>query len=115
MLCCALRKRRLARSTALLVAPSSLVGQAVLGHQAHRQLLDAPGVVAFGQGQVSLVNGEVAVAVGAVMLGVGEDDVEGAAGAGIAQVVQGACGNGVAAGAAATAGATAGRVVPAAA
>ena len=66
-----------------MVAPEvpggGLVGQAVLGDQADGQVLDAAGVVALGPGQVGEVDGEVAVAVGAVMLGVSDEQVDGAA------------------------------------
>ncbi len=72
------------------VPTGGLVGQAVLGYQADSEVLDAAGVVALGPGQVGQLDGEVAVTVGAVMLGVGDDEVERAAGARIAQVVQGA-------------------------
>jgi hypothetical protein len=72
------------------VPTGSLVGQAVLGYQAGSEFLGAAGVVALGPGQVGQIDGEVAVTGRAVMLGVGDDEVERAAGARVAQVVQGA-------------------------
>src|SRR5262245_59992346 len=101
-----------------VVAPevpgSGLVGQAVLGDQSDGQVLDAARVVALGQGQVGGVGGEVEVAGGAVVPGEGEDQVDGASGAGVSQVVQGRRGAGVAGGAASAARAAAGFVVAAA-
>ena len=95
------------------VPRGGLVGQAILGHQADGQFLNAAGVVALGPGQIGEVDGEVAVAVGAVMLGVSDEQVDGVAGAWVAQVVQGTGVGAVAAGAVATVGATAGGVVAA--
>src|SRR5215469_10071186 len=97
------------------VPAGGLIGQAVLGHQADGQILDAAGVVAPGQGQVGQLGGEVEVAVTAVMAGEGDNEVDGAAGTRVAQVVQATRRNGVTAGAKAAAGATAGLVVAAAA
>src|SRR5436190_22823913 len=97
------------------VPTGGLIRQAVLGHQADSQSLDAAGVQAFGQSQVGQVGAEVATAVGAAMLGVGDDKVDGAVRPRVAQVVQGARGNRVAASAAAAAPATASRVVAASA
>src|SRR5262245_32631732 len=95
-----------------VVAPqvpgSGLVGQAVLGDQPDGQVLDAARVVAPGQGQVGGVGGEVEVTGRAVVPGEGDDQINGASGAAVAQVVQGACGAGVAAGTAAAARAKAG-------
>src|SRR5262245_29747061 len=96
------------------VPAGGLVGQAVLGHKADGQSLDAAGVQALGQSQVGQIDAEVATAAGAAMLGVADDKIDGAAGAGVAQVVQGASGNRVAAGAVAAATAPASRVVAAA-
>lgn len=97
------------------VPTGGLVGQAVLGYQADSEFLDAAGVVALGPGQVGQIDGEVAVTVRAVMLGVGDDEVERAAGARVAQVVQDARISTVAAGPVTTVGAAAGWVVAAAA
>src|SRR5947199_5498540 len=91
-----------------------LVGQFILGDEPDGQILDAPGVVAPGVGQVGQVGGEEEVAVRAVMPGEGDDDVDGSAGARVAQVVQRAGGGGVAAGTSAAARAAAGLVVAAA-
>jgi len=96
------------------VPTGGLVGQAVFGDQANGQLLDAAGVLALGPGQVGQVGGEEEVAVAAVMPGEGDDEVDRAAGARVAQVVQGSRGNGVASGPEAAAGATTGAVVAAA-
>ena len=85
-----------------------LVGQAVLGDQSDGQVLDAARVVALGQGQVGQIGREEEVAVAAVVPGEGDDQVDGASGAAVAQVVQGALCAGVACGAAAAARATAG-------
>src|SRR5256885_630479 len=91
-----------------------LVGQTVLDDQPDGQILDAAGVVASAVGQVSQVGWEEEVAVGAVMAGEGDDEVDGAAGARVAEVVQGARGGGVAAGAGTAARAAAGPGVAAA-
>ena len=97
------------------VPTGGLIGQAILGHQADGQFLNAAGVVALGQGQVGQVGGEVEVAVTAVVAGESDNEVHGVAGTRVAQVVQGPRRNGVAAGAKAAAGATTGLVVTAAA
>jgi hypothetical protein len=91
-----------------------LVGQAVLDDESDGQILDAAGVLAPGVGQISQVGGEEEVAVGAVMPGESDDEVDGAAGARVAEVVQGALGDGVAAGAGTAARAAPGLVVAAA-
>jgi hypothetical protein len=69
--------------------------------------------VALGAGQVGEVCAEEAVTLGAVVLGIRDDEVEGAAGACVAQVVQGTAVKAVAAGAVAAAGATAAGIVAA--
>lgn len=101
-----------------MVAPQvplrTLVGQPVLGDESDGQILDAAGVVALGPGQVGQVDGEEEVAVGTVMSGEGDDQIDGSASADVAEVVQGARGDGVASGAGATARAVAGLVVAAA-
>src|SRR5262249_58867607 len=91
-----------------------LVRQPVLGDEPDGQVLDAAGVAALGPGQVGQLSREEEVAVGAVMPGEGDDEVDGAAGPWVAQVAQGARGDGVAAGTAATARAVAGLFVAAA-
>ena len=76
-----------------VVAPevpgSGLVGQTVLGHDADGAILDAARVLALGPGQVGGVGGEVVVAVWAVMPGEGDDEVDGAASAGVAALAAG--------------------------
>src|SRR5262249_56457779 len=91
-----------------------LVRQPALGDEPDGQVLDAAGVAALGPGQVGQLGREEEVTVGAVMPGEGDDEVDGAAGPWVAQVAQGARGDGVAAGTAATARAVAGLVVSAA-
>src|SRR5215210_5167986 len=78
------------------VPTGGLVGQTVLAHQAYRQLLDATGVKALGQGQIRQVDGEVAAAMAAVMFGVADNQIDREAGARVTQVVQGARGNRIA-------------------
>src|SRR5262245_64365030 len=77
-----------------VVAPqvpgSGLVGQAVLGDQADGQVLDPAGVLALGPGQIGQLSPEEAVAVGAVVLGESDQQVDGVARTQVAQVVQGA-------------------------
>ena len=53
-----------------------LVRQAVLGDESDGQVLDAAGVLALGPGQVGEVGGEEEVAVGAVMPGDSDDEVD---------------------------------------
>ena len=77
------------------VPAGGLVGQAVLGHQADGQPLDAAGVQALGQGQVGQIGAKAATAVGAAMLGVGDDKIDRTVRARVAQIVQGARGNSV--------------------
>ena len=70
------------------VPTGRLIRQAVLHHQPHGQGDDAVGVVALGQGQVRHVGVEVGVALGAVVLRVGELDVARPLKHQVAQVVQ---------------------------
>src|SRR3989442_3948195 len=72
------------------VPTGGLVGQTVLGHQADSQLLNAAGVQAFGQSQVGPIDAEVATAVGAAMLGIGNNQLDRTVRARVAQVVQSA-------------------------
>ena len=95
------------------VPTGGLVGQAVLGHQADRQSLDAAGVVALGQSQIGQIDAEAEITAWAGMLGVGDDQIDRATPARIAQVVRGTTGNRVAAGMADAVRATASRVVSA--
>jgi hypothetical protein len=64
-----------------------LIGDAVLHDQPDGQSHDPLGVAGLGRGQVGHVGGEVAAALGAVMLGVGELDVAGPAGDWVAQIM----------------------------
>lgn len=91
-----------------------LVRQAVLGNESDGQVLDTACVQALGPSQVGEVGGEVAVAVGAVMPGEGDGQIDGAADSWVAEVVQGARSGGAASGTATTARAAAGLVVAAA-
>ena len=75
------------------------IRQAILDDQADGGVDDASSVVAAGVGQVGHVGVEVLATVGAIMLGVDQDDVAGSAGEGIAQVVEGAAGQAIAVGA----------------
>ena len=101
-----------------VVAPQvpggGLVGQTVLDHHADSQVLDAARVLAFGPSQVGQVSREVVVAVAAVMFGEGNQEVDGATGAWVAQVVQGTGIDGVASSTVTTARAATGWVVAAA-
>src|SRR5512135_895802 len=76
-----------------VVAPQVPTGgpirQAVLDDQADGRLLHAPGVVTLGEGQIGHAGVEAPSAVGAAVLGVGDDDIERPAGADITQVVEG--------------------------
>jgi glutamate dehydrogenase/leucine dehydrogenase len=78
------------------VPASALVGQAVLGHQAHGKFLDTAGVQASGQGNVGQIGAEKAVAVGAAVLGVLDEEINRPTGAQIAEIVQAARGKAVA-------------------
>ena len=99
-----------------MVAPEvpggGAVGQAVLSYQAHSQVLDTFGVLALGHGQVGHVSGETQVAVGALVLGVGNDQVDGPASQHVSQVMQGASAEAAAWGAFAAPWAVPARVVP---
>src|SRR5436309_260525 len=95
------------------VPTGGLVGQAVFGHQADSHSLDAAGVQTLGQGQVGKIDAEAATARGAAMFGVGDNQIDRTPGVGVAQVVQGARGHSIAAGAVAAEPATASQVVAA--
>src|SRR5262245_39789809 len=97
------------------VPTGGLIRQAVLSHQPDGQSLDAAGVQALGQGQVGQIDAEAATAAGAAMFGVGDDKIDGAVRARVAQVVQRPRGNRVAASAVAATAAPPRRVVAAAA
>jgi hypothetical protein len=76
-----------------VIAPEAptgrLIRQAVLDDQADGQLDDPLRGVTSGGGQVAAVGVEVPAAAGAVMLGVGQDDVAGPPGGQVAEVVEG--------------------------
>ena len=74
------------------------VRQAVLSDEANGQLLDATGVEALGQCEVGQVGGEVTATGSASMSGEGDDQIDGAADAGIAEVVECACADPVSSG-----------------
>ena len=101
-----------------MVAPEvptgGLVGQAVFGHQADGQLLDAAGIQALGQGVIGQVDGEANAAGAAVMLGVANQEIDRMARARVPEVMQGTRGHRVASRAATAAGTPPSREVPAA-
>ena len=69
--------------------PSGIaVGQAILGHQADRQALHAPGVETLGQGQIGEVDGEATTTAEAAMAGESDHHIDGAFGPGIAEVIR---------------------------
>jgi hypothetical protein len=75
------------------------IRQAILDDQADGGVDDASGVVAAGVGEVGHVGVEVLATVGAIMLGVDQDDIARSAGEGIAQVVKSTASEAVAVGA----------------
>src|SRR3954452_6962327 len=85
------------------VPAGGLVGQAVFGDQTDGPLLDAAGVPAVRQGQLGDVTGEATATAEAAMPRESDDQVNGAVGPSITEVVQGARAHGVAAGAVLTA------------
>ena len=86
-----------------MVSPEGPTGgairQAILNDQADGGVDDASGVVAAGVGEVGHVGVEVLATVGAIMLGVDQDDIARSAGKGIAQVVKSTASEAVAVGA----------------
>jgi hypothetical protein len=90
------------------------IGQTVLGDEADGEVLDAGGVLALGCGQVGHVGAEAEAAVGALVLGIGNDQIDGATSQDIAQIVQGAAGAATASGTLAAARAGSAGVVAAA-
>jgi hypothetical protein len=66
-------------------------------------LLDATGVLAVGQSQVGKIGGEATATAEAAMAGEGDQQIDGAFGPSIAEVVEGARAHGIAAGAVTTA------------
>jgi hypothetical protein len=80
-----------------------LVGQAIFGDKTDGPLLDTAGVSAVRQRQVGDVDGEAAATAEAAMARESDDQVNGAVGPSITEVVEGARGHGIAAGAVAAA------------
>jgi hypothetical protein len=78
------------------------IGEAVLDDQSHGGPLDPEGVTGLGQGQVGHVGEEASPTRRTPMLGLHEDEVDGTTVAGIAEVVEAAVCDTVAAGAVAT-------------
>jgi hypothetical protein len=85
------------------VPTGDLVGQAVFGDETDGPLLDPAGIVAVGQGQVGNVTGEAAATAEAAMAGESDNQVNGAVGPRIAEVMEGTGSDSIAAGAVATA------------
>jgi hypothetical protein len=75
------------------------IRQAILNDEADGGVDDASCVVAAGVGEVGHVGVGVLATVGAIMLGVDQDDIAGSAGEGMAQVVKSTTGEAVAVGA----------------
>jgi hypothetical protein len=96
------------------VPAGGLVGQAVFGDQADSPLLDTARVLTVRQSQVGNITGEAAATAGAAMAGEGDDQIDGAIGPGISEVMEGTASDGIAAGAMATARAGARRPIAAA-
>jgi hypothetical protein len=79
------------------------VGQAIFSDQTNGPLLDAARVQAVGQSQVGEIAGEATAAVETAMAGERDNQIDRAAGAGVAKVMQGAAVHGVATGTVTTA------------
>ena len=90
------------------------VGQAIFGDEADGQLLDPAGIQAVGQSQVGKVTGEATATAEAAMAGERDDQLNGAVGPRIPEVMEGALAHGIAAGAVAAARARSRRPVAAA-
>jgi hypothetical protein len=91
-----------------------LIGQAIFSDQTDGPLLDTASVPAVRQSQLGDIDGEATATAEAAMAREGDDQVNGAAGPGITEVVEGTRAHGIAAGAAATARAASRRPVAAA-
>jgi hypothetical protein len=91
-----------------------LVGQAIFGDKTDGPLLDTTGVLAVGQSQVGDITGEATATVEAAMAGDSDNQVEGAVGPSITEVMEGTGAHGIATGAVATARAGSRRPVAAA-
>ncbi|MBV8894340.1 MAG: hypothetical protein JO266_20590 [Acidobacteria bacterium] len=85
------------------VPTGSAVGQAVFSNKTDSPLLNTAGVQAVGQSQVGDVTGEATAAAEAAMAGESDNQINGPVRAGIAEVMQSASGNGIAASAVTTA------------
>jgi hypothetical protein len=85
------------------VPTGDLVGQAVFGDETDGPLLDPAGIVAVGQGQVGNVTGEAAATAEAAMAGESDNQINGAVGPSITEVMEGTGSDSIAAGAVATA------------
>jgi hypothetical protein len=91
-----------------------LVGQAIFGDKTDGPLLDTTGVLAVGQSQVGDITGEATTTVEAAMAGDSDNQVDGAVGPSITEVMEGTGAHGIATGAMATARAGSRRPVAAA-
>jgi hypothetical protein len=91
-----------------------LVGQAIFGDKTDSPLLDTTGVLAVGQSQVGDITGEATATVEAAMAGDSDNQVDGAVGPSITEVMEGTGAHGIATGAVATARAGSRRPVAAA-
>ncbi len=78
------------------------VGQAIFGDQTDGSLLEAAGVEAVGQSQVGNVTGEATATAEAAMAGESDNQIDGAVGPCITEVMEGTGTHGVATGAVAT-------------
>jgi hypothetical protein len=96
------------------VPTGSLVGQAIFGDETDGPLLDTTSVPAVKQRQVGDITGEAATTAEAAMAGKSDDQVNGAVGPGIPEVMEGTGADGIATGAVATARAGSRRPVAAA-
>src|SRR5437867_2449042 len=93
------------------VPTGSLVGQAIFGDKTNGPLLDTACVLAVGQSQVRNVTGEATATAEAAMARERDNQVNGAVGPSITEVMEGTGGHSIAAGAVATARAGARRPV----
>jgi len=78
------------------------VGQAIFGDQTDGSLLEAAGVEAVGQCQVGNVTGEATATAEAAMAGESDNQIDGAVGPCITEIMEGTGSHGVATGAVAT-------------
>jgi len=85
------------------VPTGRLVGQAIFGDQPDGPSLDTTGVLAVGQSQVGDVNGEATATAEAAMAGERDNQINGAVGPSITDVMQGTGTDAIATSAVATA------------